>query len=180
MKTFWKFQILYKKVVKKSREGRIKMQPIYPNKANVREPCKGPPHLSWDWRHQMVKKYVPTKDGINFNSLDLFLEKNFHGSPKKMAKNWEYTQNLKIWAKISNFVIFELFHHAIPQKNAFFLQFNFEQKSMVYLKKKIEKQFFIFFCQNLCWPGVFNPKFFKFVQRNLETELFCAMKSFWN
>ena len=47
----------------------------------------------------------------------LFLDFSFM---KKMVKIENIVNNEEKWAKIPNFVIFEPFQHAIPQKKAFF------------------------------------------------------------
>ena len=59
------------------------------------------------------------------------------------------------------------------------IQFHIEKVWFIW--RKIEKiKFFQFFCQNRCWPLVFERAFLKFVPKNFRSESACALEGFWN
>ena len=64
------------------------------------------------------------------------------------------------------------------KENIFQIKLNFKQKNYVVFKKNQDNSNFYFFVKLYADLGVFNCKVFKFLQRNLETELLCALERF--
>ena len=114
----------------------------------------------------LAQKSCFPKAGINFNSFGPFSEFFFSKNHKNIDENWKPTKNCKKWAKILNFVIFEQFQHAIPQKKHFSHRIQFHTEKVWFFSKKIEKiKFFRFFFQNRCWPLFSSAQFSNLCQK---------------
>ena len=70
--------------------------------------------------------------------LTLFLE-FLSTDHKKMVKIENLVNNQEKWAKIPNFVIFEPFQHAIPQKKHFSHRIQIQAKKYDFFQEKLKK-----------------------------------------
>ena len=103
----------------------------------------------------------------------------------KITKKW---WKLKTYRKLlkmnwnSNFCNFwDISTCNTSKESIFYIEFKFKQKNRICLKKNRKKnQIFSIFCQNQCWPLVFNCTFLKIVPKNLKTKVTPAFERFWN
>ena len=103
----------------------ITFNPLTLIQAMSETPCQRGGPLSWLWIQYLLKNPVPSKVGINSNSLNHFLEIRKVGSSKKQLK-------LKMYSKISNnctFCNFEAISTSYTSKESIFhLKFYLKQK----------------------------------------------------
>ena len=85
---------------------------------------------------------------------------NIHGW--KISENWKSTERSLKMSEISKFCNFWAISTCYTSKESIFhIEFNFKQKKYGLFEKLLKISHF-------CWLGVFDQKFFKFVQRYLK------------
>ena len=136
--------------------------------------------VSWIWS-QFCSRIMFPKRWHQFQLIWPIFRIFFPKITKKNGENWKSIKKLLKMSENSKFGNFWAISTCNTSKESIFhIEFNFTQEKYDLFEKNWKNHIFIFFCQNFCWPGVFNRKFFKFVRRNLKTELLCALETFWN
>ena len=112
------------------------------------------PLLSWLWSKFWLKNHVSLKADINFKIFGPFLEIVFKNHKKKSA---EIKRAIKKWLNICEIFKFCNFWGIstcnTTKESIFHMKFNFKEKKYDLIEEKFKKSdYFLFFCQNQCWP----------------------------